>query len=350
MPFAGYDDWESCIRQNQDKDSPEKYCGKIKHQVEKAADDSGRRFIEGWATVSVVDKQGDEILIPGIVDSLNLHFNKHHPIIHLEHQSVPVGDMLEVSVRKHKSGADEIWIKAEIYSDYSLHDDVWQAILDKKLAAFSIKGKPLDAKKKCEGGACWRVIPKFELVEVSIVGDPANIESVIESVNWDAKKDSDCTFITDVFNDMIQKSGYVLPTNIFGDIDIEKLTEAVLEKQRRLPMKPHIGPDKPLDSPKKKETPKCRPMSFQEAMQGWQGPMRSTGGRKYYMIRPSGVKEYDKSKWPNQRDIYRRAMGLEKAGDNSPSAGVGYRNRREDEPGVYGGGDDNLEKDIESGW
>ncbi len=312
MPFAGYSDFADCVSQNQDKDDPDAYCGSIKHQVEKAADNSGRRFIEGWATVDLVDKQGDEILIPGIVESLNNHFNKHHPIIHLEHQSVPVGDMLEVSVRKHKSGADGIWIKAEIYSDYSLHNDVWQAILDKKLAAFSIKGKPLGAKQKCEGGACWRVIPQFELVEVSLVGDPANTASVIESVNWDAKKNSDCTFITDVFKDMVQKSGQVLPTNIFGDINIEKLTEAVLERAGDNSPSAGVGYRK-----RREDEPGVYGGDDIEKEGAWTGPFQGKRGGRY-MISPKGEHEYNPDKWPGQEhgeQAWDRRAGLPATGD-----------------------------------
>lgn len=33
-PFAGYADWDDCISKNQDKDDPEAYCGKIKHETE----------------------------------------------------------------------------------------------------------------------------------------------------------------------------------------------------------------------------------------------------------------------------------------------------------------------------
>lgn len=34
MPFANYDDFESCVRANSDKDNPEAYCATIKRQVE----------------------------------------------------------------------------------------------------------------------------------------------------------------------------------------------------------------------------------------------------------------------------------------------------------------------------
>ena len=34
MPFAGYDDFDDCVRLNKDKDDPDAYCGAIKHRVE----------------------------------------------------------------------------------------------------------------------------------------------------------------------------------------------------------------------------------------------------------------------------------------------------------------------------
>ena len=36
MPFAGYKDFASCVRQNSDKTDPKAYCGSIKAKVEKA--------------------------------------------------------------------------------------------------------------------------------------------------------------------------------------------------------------------------------------------------------------------------------------------------------------------------
>jgi hypothetical protein len=39
-PFAEYSDFADCVAKNQDKDNPEAYCGKIKHQVEGKSDDN----------------------------------------------------------------------------------------------------------------------------------------------------------------------------------------------------------------------------------------------------------------------------------------------------------------------
>lgn len=101
----------------------------------------------------------------------------------LEHQSVPCGELKQVSVRRHPDNDYMgIWVKAELYNTFSIHEDIWQALQKGELKGFSIKGKPHGAYQKCEGTVCHRVIPQFELVEMSLVGDPANQLSTIEEV------------------------------------------------------------------------------------------------------------------------------------------------------------------------
>ncbi len=34
MPFAGYKNFDACVKANQDKENPEAYCGSIKARVE----------------------------------------------------------------------------------------------------------------------------------------------------------------------------------------------------------------------------------------------------------------------------------------------------------------------------
>jgi hypothetical protein len=43
-PFAGYKDWDACISANSGKDSPEKYCGYIKHRVEDSPKKSSKLY------------------------------------------------------------------------------------------------------------------------------------------------------------------------------------------------------------------------------------------------------------------------------------------------------------------
>ena len=62
MPFAGYKDFDECVRRNSDKGDPKAYCGKIQHAVEayelemnppelqqfNAVEQLGEVFIDGW--------------------------------------------------------------------------------------------------------------------------------------------------------------------------------------------------------------------------------------------------------------------------------------------------------------
>lgn len=62
-PFAGYEDVEACVADNQDRDDPEAYCAAIKEQVEALAEDHPRREAGGFAQPNRHLSRGD----PGAV-------------------------------------------------------------------------------------------------------------------------------------------------------------------------------------------------------------------------------------------------------------------------------------------
>jgi hypothetical protein len=55
-PFAGYDDFEDCVRQNSDKEDPDAYCASIMHQVE------GKRTTAN--NISIADVTSHEAVVP----------------------------------------------------------------------------------------------------------------------------------------------------------------------------------------------------------------------------------------------------------------------------------------------
>lgn len=63
-PFAGYEDFDACVRANQDKDDPSAYCGKIKHETEGSRRQAnpyapdGNRFTK--------DPDPDEMVYPAV--------------------------------------------------------------------------------------------------------------------------------------------------------------------------------------------------------------------------------------------------------------------------------------------
>lgn len=54
MPFAGYKDFDACVRANQDKDDPNAYCGSIQNQVE----GSGKYEYKGRSVETSPDSEG----------------------------------------------------------------------------------------------------------------------------------------------------------------------------------------------------------------------------------------------------------------------------------------------------
>lgn len=65
MPFAGYADFDECVRQNQEADDPDAYCGHIKHQTEdkmqKTIDSASYLHQAVRAAISVVAKGHDPV-------------------------------------------------------------------------------------------------------------------------------------------------------------------------------------------------------------------------------------------------------------------------------------------------
>lgn len=103
MPFAGYKDFADCVARNQDKDNPEAYCGRIKHQAEGSVSkvDTERQLVFGWASVAVakagdplVDKQGD-MIEPDVLEDAAYEFVLNFREADEMHQQVTKGHLVE---------------------------------------------------------------------------------------------------------------------------------------------------------------------------------------------------------------------------------------------------------------
>lgn len=77
MPFADYKDFADCVAKNQDKDNPEAYCGKIKHQVEDSKSETKFELKEASEQkYEIKDPRGDGAVLddrgqPNIIDYSN---------------------------------------------------------------------------------------------------------------------------------------------------------------------------------------------------------------------------------------------------------------------------------------
>lgn len=161
--------------------------------------DSNRRLFGGYATVEVVDKQGELVDIQAFKDVIKSFMAMGGNIIDT-HTNKTVAKVLDYEFTKKKldDGAEEdaLWFDMECYKEYDYHDKVWEAIKNGDYTGLSMGGrrKKGEFELKCDTGGCHNHVKGIELFEVSIVDKPANQEATIEEVNSMAKGDKPLTF------------------------------------------------------------------------------------------------------------------------------------------------------------
>jgi HK97 family phage prohead protease/HK97 family phage major capsid protein len=136
--------------------------------IKAATDNPGQIYIEGYASTTDVDRQGD--VVPSSVWEKGMTNYLKNPIILAYHDhSNPIGRMTE-----HKTDGKGLWIKARI----STAAKQFQLIKDGILTAFSIGFRVLDA--EYNSAAEVFLIKELELVEISVVSVPANQNTVFD--------------------------------------------------------------------------------------------------------------------------------------------------------------------------
>lgn len=155
--------------------------------------DDEERIVAGYASVELVDKQGDLIPIPVLKKAWDKFCsNPDFMNSQLLHSNVPIAKFLlsHPKVDK-KAGVDEngLFVIAKVRDDIKKADEAWDLIKKKELRAFSIGGEALKRSFVCDG-QCYKRIDELELHEISIVGAPANQGSyftIIKSVGVSLK-------------------------------------------------------------------------------------------------------------------------------------------------------------------
>ncbi len=136
--------------------------------IKAATDNPSSIYIEGYASTTDVDRQGD--VVPSSVWEKGMTNYLKNPIILAYHDhSNPIGRMTE-----HKTDGKGLWIKARI----STAAKQFQLIKDGILTAFSIGFRVLDA--EYNSAAEVFLIKELELVEISVVSVPANQNTVFD--------------------------------------------------------------------------------------------------------------------------------------------------------------------------
>jgi HK97 family phage prohead protease len=147
--------------------------------------DDKKRLVEGFANVSVLDRQGDVVPAEAMSAAM-IDYMAKGGIILLSHENKPVGKVLQWDVQKTDSGAEGIHIIAEIHADSGIGDAAWKMLKEKTLTGFSIGGvakKIQEIRAKGATGGVARQLSNIELNEISLVQIPANQMSTVENLS-----------------------------------------------------------------------------------------------------------------------------------------------------------------------
>jgi Caudovirus prohead protease. len=170
--------------------------------------DVERRIVSGFATLDNVDKQADIVTTDASIKA----FSKFRGNIREMHQPTAVGKMVSFKEDKYFDPESKKFYSGVYVSTYISKgaQDTWEKVLDGTLSGFSIGGRM----NKWDDGydekmdAKIRIIKDYDLVELSLVDNPANqfanvlsvekvdgvdmikgesLDTPIENVFWDAE-------------------------------------------------------------------------------------------------------------------------------------------------------------------
>lgn len=143
-------------------------------------------IIAGYGSVDMIDKVGDEIPLNALNDALKRFLLQKKALnLMLEHSSTQIGFILP-KWKGLETKVDErgLFLVAEIRRDIETAKEIWEKINSKGLNSFSVKVEVLKQPKKVckENGECWNILEQINLIEISVVKNPANEKSIFSVV------------------------------------------------------------------------------------------------------------------------------------------------------------------------
>jgi archaellum component FlaC len=136
--------------------------------------DKERRLVSGFASLDNTDSHDDVVLADASVKA----FSRFRGNIREMHQPIAVGKMVDFKEDEFydkESGQFYRGVFATVYVSKGAQD-TWEKVLDGTLSGFSIGGEIIDADTEFnkDAGKPIRFIKDYELIELSLVDNPAN--------------------------------------------------------------------------------------------------------------------------------------------------------------------------------
>jgi hypothetical protein len=192
--------------------------------------DEDERLVKGWASVEVVDLQGDIVPISELKRAMYKFMDRGGMIMY-GHSNKPVGKILQWDVEKYP-GTDVYGISfvAKIFKDYPVDDAVWEAIKRGELRGFSIGAQAKEEKRLIKDANTGQlrevgVLHDLNLMEISIVKEPANPLALVEEVNFFAKSVSKEA----VRKEILKRYGVAAPASLEGCALCERVKSILKE-------------------------------------------------------------------------------------------------------------------------
>jgi HK97 family phage prohead protease len=177
--------------------------------------DEEQRLITGYASVEVMDRQGDLVPIDTMNKAMIKYASRGAPLL-FGHQNKPVGKVINWTVQEEpRYGLPAIEITAMIDKGYKLDDEVWNMIKNGTITGFSIGGTAIqvDTEKTAEGVDA-RVLKEIELSEISLVTEPANQAAIITAYSMAKSVDP----YENLSESELEKKGEEVISKIFMDL------------------------------------------------------------------------------------------------------------------------------------
>ncbi len=142
--------------------------------------DEENRLIQGYASVEIMDRQGDLVPIDAMQKAMVNYSMRGAPLLY-GHQNKPIGKVISWNVKNDVVyGVPAVEIIGMINKGYKLEDEVWKLIKEGSITGFSIGGTAVQvATEKTAEGVDARVLKEIELSEISLVVEPANQAALI---------------------------------------------------------------------------------------------------------------------------------------------------------------------------
>ena len=176
----------------------------------KSASGDGSLFVAGYASVDMVDKQGDRIPVPALKKAFGQFMdNKAFRNVQLAHSGIQVGEVVDQyedsSGRVWKSEVDShgLFVVCKIRNDIQKAREVQKQIRNGDLRAFSIGGQALfRVSKTTPEHGTHREITDLELHEITLCKKGINPESTYTILKMDVEDMTNSEVLKEIKDDL----------------------------------------------------------------------------------------------------------------------------------------------------